>query len=258
MVRKSHTPIRKIHLKPSLTTSVVYLQQYYLLCHALIFFSIHFQICFYRYKIDLISNSSGKELVFEGFGTFLDLHLWQVWLSTFFKTVSRYCGYKKKKKKAKQTQVYHVGTLGESLEKNLFFPQDLTHDFWAHELDSSASFPPLQTLTLHALTVSDPAIPKHNNFPERAGSCVPPCRRQLPLHYAPSLSFAHSKLSGLPTLLRREGSPGSRSGRAAAAGLGTAPVSVGLEKGQGAADDWAHINGRFTLTQSFLQVAEGD
>ena len=33
-------------------------------------------------------------------------------------------------------------------------------------------------------------------------------------------------------------------------------MNIGLEKGQGAADDRAHIIRMFTLTQSFLQVAK--
>lgn len=72
-----------------------------------------------------------------------------------------------------------------------------------------------------------------------------------PLH-----SFSLDFTKNLAKSLQREGSQGWESRQAAESELGKAPMHMGLEKHQGAADGWVHTNRTFTLAWSFLRVAE--
>lgn len=81
---------------------------------------------------------------------------------------------------------------------------------------------------------------------ERAGSDL--CS---PLH-----SFPLDLTKNLAKSMQREGSQGRESRQAAESELGKAPMHMGFEKHQGAADGWVHTNRTFTLTWIFLNVAE--
>lgn len=116
-------------VKLNTSTSVVYLQQYYRMCHALICFSINFKNVAIPIKcISFQDDNSGTG--FWGIWHFLKSpslrSLVVSWKSTFFKTRSFQTlwtqnHHQQHMKKTNPTQGYHLGTLEESFKKSGFF-----------------------------------------------------------------------------------------------------------------------------------------